>query len=94
MAGATQGSQPLLSLEQAGNRSLQTFRLADATYALHATMCPAAGLDIARLLSQEAAVVYVCAREWRSQRDVEGLAVRGCANTQRRGMISRLSTTG
>lgn len=54
----------------------------------------AAGLDIARLVSQQAAAVYVCAREWRSPRDLDKPAVRGCSNIQRRGMISHLTATG
>lgn len=56
---------------------------------MHAT-----GLDIARLVSQKAACVYVCAREWRSAKDLAAPAVRGCSNVQRRGMISHLTAAG
>lgn len=62
--------------------------------ALPVMLDPIAGLDIARLVAQQAAAVYVCAREWRTPQDLEGPAVPGCVNTLRRGMISRLSSTG
>lgn len=52
------------------------------------------GRDIARLVSQEAAQVYLCAREWRTPEQLAGRAVRGCSNVQRRGMISRLTAAG
>jgi hypothetical protein len=56
---------------------------------MHAT-----GLDIARLVSQQAACVYVCAREWRSVKDLAAPAVGGCTNVHRRGMMSRLTAGG
>lgn len=62
--------------------------------ALHMFHVPVTGLDIARLVSQQAAQVYVCAREWRTAKDIAAPGVRGCGNVQRRGMINRLTAAG
>lgn len=60
------------------------------------TVARAAGLDIARLLAAEAQQVYLCAREWKTQRDLErGVAgLKGCANIECRGMITQLTAAG
>lgn len=53
-----------------------------------------AGLDIASLVAQQALHVYVCAREWSKPKQLAGPAVKACSNTQKRGMITRLTASG
>jgi hypothetical protein len=78
----------LITVSKAFNRAHAHHRVATA---LHATCT---GLDVARLVAQEAACVYVCAREWSSPEDLAPAAVKGCANVHRRGMITGLTATG
>lgn len=78
--------------KQAGFQQMMGARITCMTTADCIVM--GAGLDIARLAAQEAAQVYVCAREWQTEQDLAAVAVRGCSNAQRRGMISCLTAAG
>uniref|UniRef100_A0A383VB45 Flavin-containing monooxygenase n=1 Tax=Tetradesmus obliquus TaxID=3088 RepID=A0A383VB45_TETOB len=52
------------------------------------------GQDVARLVAQQAACVYLCAREWTTQQQLDAGRGGAAANIQRRGMITQLNAAG
>ncbi|WIA31500.1 hypothetical protein OEZ86_002393 [Tetradesmus obliquus] len=52
------------------------------------------GQDVARLVAQQAACVYLCAREWTTQQQLDAGRGGAAANIQRRGMITQLTAAG
>jgi hypothetical protein len=53
-----------------------------------------AGQDVARLVAEQAAQVYLCAREWKTQQQLDAGRPSLAANVQRRGMITQLTAAG
>ncbi|KAF6261626.1 putative dimethylaniline monooxygenase [Scenedesmus sp. NREL 46B-D3] len=52
------------------------------------------GQDVARLVAAQAARVYLCAREWTTQQQLDKGRGSAPANVERRGMISQLTAAG
>jgi hypothetical protein len=59
------------------------------------SFCVAAvGQDVARLVADQAAAVYLCAREWTTQQQLDAGSSSMPSNMQRRGMITQLTPEG
>jgi hypothetical protein len=60
-----------------------------ACHALHP-----AGQDVAQLVAEQAAAVYLCAREWKTQQQLDARRPSLAPNVERRGMITQLTAAG